>query len=237
MCLCWEEARIFVIFSEGTLNHWGRKGSILCFFIRTQKSWNADKSRCSELAQPTKTSRSLWFASWERLTYKVPMEEGGDFSCRKACVITGWRAPCRARSLPCRATAATSPTLEDFMEHGLPVHPCGASCVLLGKMPTVKMWERRLLIFLLCICVTSCVFLLGFPGTEKWAHSRKWFADGCFADWFINTHRHLYSSMDAKIILGKHSGFSFPRHFYLANHKKHGGKIRKYKTIGKNPTA
>lgn len=83
MCLCWEEARIFVIFSEGTLNHWGRKGSILCFFIRTQESWNADKSRCSELAQPTKTSRSLWFASWERLTYKVPTEEGGDSAAGK----------------------------------------------------------------------------------------------------------------------------------------------------------
>lgn len=128
----------------------------------------------SELSQPTETSRSLWFARWERLTYKVPVEEGRSLSCKKARVLIGWRVSCHAPLSPAEPLwPPPQPWRISQTTGGLPFHPWGASFVLLGKMPAVKMWEKQLLIFLLFICVTSCVFLLGFPGTEKWAHSRK----------------------------------------------------------------
>lgn len=56
----------------------------------------------------------------------------------------------------------------------------------------------------------------------------------CFADWFINTHRHLHSSLSAKIILGKHLVFFFfPDVFIPRIIKKCGRKIGKYSAIGK----
>ena len=59
---------------------------------------------------------------------------------------------------------------------------------------------------------------------------RKLSAGGFASDWFINMQEHLFSSINVKIILGKHSIFP-PRHLYPTNNKKLGRKMRKYSAI------
>lgn len=138
---------------------------------------NVGQAMFLELCSTNKTTRLLWFASWERLTYREPL--GGwvfQLPDHKLPVV-GWRAPCRLTS-PCLTTVAPSQARENFQSLGPQSIPGEVPFVLLGKMPTVEMWEKHLLIFFLFICVTSCVLLLGFPWTKEWVHSRKSFADG-----------------------------------------------------------
>lgn len=181
MCICWEKAFKFLSDSQKrTVSPWGRKGSLLCLSIGTQESWNVEH-RTGLCFQARTTNRNIWVilvCMLGKLTYKAPVEEGGFVRFWKASVLIDWRASCHAPLSPDDPSWPPPQPWRISQTTGLPSHPWGASFVLLGKMPTVKMQEKQLLIFLLFICVTSCVFLLGFPGTEKWAHSRKWFADG-----------------------------------------------------------
>lgn len=168
--------------------------------------------RFQSFAQPTEALGSLWFASWEQLTFKVPIEESGGLSCRRTCYhwleSTLW---------------APSPRLSHYGHLPSPgeSHRAWASrpsqgspmCASREDANSQDVGEATSDLLSIYVCHILC-----FPFGFSWDWEvgslqkmiRRWF---CFADWFINTHRHLYSSMDdAKIILEKHPVF-FPQTF------------------------
>lgn len=62
------------------------------------------------------------------------------------------------------------PNPEEFHRTWTPSPSLGSFICASGEDANSQDQEEQPLIFLLFICVTSFVFLLAFPGTEKWAH-------------------------------------------------------------------